>query len=137
MPENYVAMFPTPSEAECKVIMEKAKPCITTLAAQIRDGKNFPKFPVSFKDKMQSGPINQIYYPLLVHDKKFIVSEVCIACGKCAKRYPLRNIDMVNKKPIWKGNCTHCMACIGGCPTSAIEYGLKSKGNNRYFIRED
>lgn len=137
MPENYVAMFPTPGEMEYKAILEQAKPCITALAAQIRDGKIFQESPVSLKDRLQSGPVNQIYYPLLVHDKGFSVSDKCISCGKCAKRCPLVNIKMVNGRPLWNGNCTHCMACIGGCPTEAIEYKMKSRGNHRYYIMED
>ena len=50
---------------------------------------------------------------------------------------PLGNITMEDKKPHWNGNCTHCMACIGGCPSEAIEYKRKSKGKPRYYIRED
>ena len=30
--------------------------------------------------------------------------------------------------------CTHCMACICYCPTSAIEYGKKSLGKPRYHF---
>lgn len=137
MPENYVAMFATPNEKECNIIIEKAKPYIDELSAQIQSGKQLPETSISFKSKVLSGPINQIYYPLLVHDKGFRVSDTCISCGKCAKRCPLGNISMVNKKPIWKGTCTHCMACIGGCPTKAIEYKSKSKGQHRYYIMEE
>lgn len=137
MPENYIAMFPTPSKAECKEIIDKAKPYIISLAVQIRDRKKFPGHTITLKDKVQSGLVNAIYYPLLVHDKGFTVSKECISCGKCAKRCPLGNIEMVNKKPLWKGKCTHCMACIGGCPVEAIEYRNKSKGNRRYYIMED
>ena len=35
-------------------------------------------------------------------------------------------------KPVWNGKCVHCMACICSCPTEAIEYGSKSKGQPRY-----
>lgn len=137
MPENYVAMFHTPDEAECKMIIEKAKPCIAGIAAQIQNRKELPKRSASFKDRVQSGPVNLIYYPLLVHDKGFTASDRCISCGMCAKRCPLENIDIVGGKPVWRGNCTHCMACIGGCPTEAVEYQAKSKGRNRYYIMEE
>ncbi|MFQ8599465.1 MAG: 4Fe-4S binding protein [Oscillospiraceae bacterium] len=36
-----------------------------------------------------------------------------------------------------EGNCTHCMACIGGCPTEAIDYKSISKGKRRYYIMEE
>ncbi len=137
MPENYVAVFSTPGEEECKQIMEKALPGINTLAEQIRDGEMFPRRPVTFKDRVQSGPVNLIFYPLIVHDKGFRVSDSCISCGKCAQRCPLNNVEIVNGRPAWKGNCTHCMACIGGCPAEAIEYKTKSQGNHKYYIMED
>lgn len=137
MPENYVAMFPTPDESECHYIIEKAKPQIKKLATKIKKGKPFPKSQITLKDKLLSGIVNLLYYPLIVHDRGFTVSNECISCGKCAKRCPLENINIVNGKPIWKGNCTHCMACIGGCPKEAIEYKLNSKGKRRYYIMED
>lgn len=137
MPENYVAMFPTPSEQECKNIVEAAKPAISKLAIQIQKGEKFPEPAISFRDKILSGPVNGIYYPLLVHDRGFNASSECISCGKCARRCPLNNIVMINGKPLWKGNCTHCMACIAGCPVEAIEYKKSSKGRHRHYIMEE
>lgn len=137
MPENYIALYPTPDEAECQVLLEKAKPQIAALAQQIQKREPFPQRSVSFRGRMRSGPVNLLYYPLLVHDKGFTASNRCISCGKCAKRCPMNNIDLVNGKPVWKGRCTHCMACIGGCPTEAIEYGTKSKGQRRYYIMDE
>lgn len=134
MPENYLAMFPTPSEAECHEIIENAGPCIAGLAERIRSGKDFARRSVSFKDKVKSGPANPLFYAGIVHDKGFSVADRCISCGKCALRCPLNNIDMINGKPVWKGNCTHCMSCIAGCPTEAIEYKNKSQGQHRHDI---
>lgn len=137
MPENYLAMFPTPSEEECRMITENAGPHITALAKQIQAGQCFEKPPVSFGEKLKSGPVNWLFYTFFVRDKGFHVSDGCISCGKCAGRCPLLNIDLINGKPVWKGNCTHCMACMGGCPTGAIEYKAKSKGRHRYYIMND
>ncbi len=141
MPENYVAMFTVPDEPESHTIIEKAKPHIAELAARIQNGEQFPETSISFISRLLSGPVNLLYYPLVVHDKGFTVSSDCVSCRKCAQRCPLNNIDMVNGKPIWKGNCTHCMACIGGCPTEAIEYkskwGTGSKGKPRFYIMKE
>lgn len=137
MPENYLALFPTPSESECKKIIENAKPCIASLATQIRSGKCLEKPSVSLKGRLESGPVNPLFYALLVHDKGFSVLGNCVSCGKCVLRCPMNNIDLVNGKPTWKGNCTHCMACIGGCPTKAIEYKDKSKERHRHYIMDD
>ncbi len=137
MPENYVAMFSTPDKDESKIIIEKATRAIARWSDMIRAGKDLPAPDVSIKDRIQSGPVNVVYYPLIVRDKGFHVSDGCISCGKCARRCPLENIRMVDKKPVWLGNCTHCMACIGGCPVEAIEYKKTSQGKPRYYIMEE
>lgn len=137
MPENYLAMFPTPGREECQNIIKKADPCIASLAKQIRSGEHFAKPAVPLAGKLESGPVNLLFYTLFVHDKGFSVSNACISCGKCALRCPLNNIDLVNGRPVWKGSCTHCMACIGGCPTQAIEYKSKSKERHHHYIMKE
>lgn len=137
MPENYLAMYPTPDVDECRAIIARAEPHIAGLAARIASGKDFPAVAISFKDRLRSGPVNLLFYPTCVHDKGFTVSDACVSCGKCAKHCPLSNIDLSDGKPVWKGNCTHCMACIGGCPTGAIEYKSLSQGQHRHYIMED
>lgn len=137
MPNNYVALSNTPDAAECTAILEKAGERVSSLSVLIQKGEPFPDAPISFKDRMNSGPVNGLFYALFVHDKGFTASDACISCGKCAKRCPLNSIRIEDGKPVWKGNCTHCMACIGGCPVEAIEYKSVSKGNRRYYIMED
>lgn len=137
MPENYLALFPTPSEAECRSIIERADPVLEALAEKIRSEQPFSAPPVSLGGKLESGPVNPLFYKLFVHDRGFRVSERCVSCGKCAQRCPLNNIALLDGRPVWNGNCTHCMACIGGCPTGAIEYGSKSKERHRHYIMED
>ena len=63
-----------------------------------------------------------------------IDEEKCNGCGLCATLCPLNNIEIVDGKPEWGKNCTHCMACINHCPKKAIEYGEKSKGKPRYHL---
>ena len=137
MPENYLAMFPTPDAAQCRALIANAQPRIAALAAHIQSGERFAAPPVSWTDRLESGPVNPLFYALFVHDKGFTVSDACISCGKCAQRCALNNIDLIQGKPVWKGHCTHCMACIGGCPVEAIEYKAKSKGRHRHYIMRD
>lgn len=137
MPNNYVALSNTPDKTECAEILEKAGKRIASLAARIQKGEPFPDAAVSLLDRMSSGPVNGLFYTVFVHDKGFAASDACTSCGKCARRCPLNNIGMTDGKPVWHGNCTHCMACIGGCPAEAIEYKSASKGNRRYDIMED
>ena len=137
MPNNYVALSDTPDKKECDEILEKAREQTDELIALIQQDRPFPESHASFKEKMSSGPVNTLYYSLFVHDQGFAATDACVSCGKCQKRCPLDNISMENGRPLWKGNCTHCMACIGGCPAEAIEYKKSSKNRRRYYIMED
>lgn len=133
MPENYIAMFSTPTKDEAVSIIEKAKTEMDKAIDFIKLGKPFPERHVTVIDKMNSGIVNDLFYPVFVHAKKFYATEDCISCGLCEKVCPLSNVRLVNGKPIWADNCTHCMACINRCPKEAIEYGKHSKGLPRYI----
>lgn len=137
MPENYLAMFPTPTKEEAEKILAASVPRIEELASIIAQGEPFPVISPSLIDRLKSGPVNPLFYTFMVSDKGFTVGDRCIGCHLCEKRCPLNNITMVENKPHWNGNCTHCMACICGCPVQAIEYKKKSKGQPRYYIMEN
>ncbi len=133
MPENYIAMFSTPAKEEAVSIVEKAEAEIDKAIGFIQSGEPFSARRITVTDKMNSGIVNSIFYPVFVHAKKFYATETCISCGLCEKVCPLSNVRLVNGKPIWADNCTHCMACISRCPKEAIEYGKHSKGLPRYI----
>lgn len=137
MPENYLALGPTPSEEECRALMEAARPRIARLAEMVSAGKRFPAEPATMVGKLESGPVNPLFYRFYVHDKGFTVSDACISCGRCAARCPLNNIRYEGGRPVWQGSCTHCMACIGGCPVQAIEYKKVSQGRHRHYVMDD
>lgn len=132
MPENYIALFQTPSREEALAIIDRAEGVIDRAAALINRGEAFPDRPVSLAGRVSSGVVNQAFYPLFVHARKFRVSDACISCGTCAAVCPLGNVLIANGKPVWGKSCTHCMACICRCPAKAIEYGRHSKGLPRY-----
>lgn len=132
MPENYIALFDAPGPEEARKIIAAAKPTLENGAACIRDGWDLPASKVGVIDKLKSGVANAAFYRFIVKAKPFAVSDACISCGKCADVCPLGNIQLQGGKPVWGTRCTHCMACICGCPTSAIEYGKASRGKPRY-----
>ncbi|MEE0421033.1 MAG: EFR1 family ferrodoxin [Lachnospiraceae bacterium] len=132
MPENYIAMFSTPAREEAFRTIEKAEGEIDRAIGLIKNSKAFSEPQITLGDKMNSGIVNSIFYPLFVHAKKFYATDACIACGKCEKVCPTKNIRIENGKPVWGKDCTHCMACICRCPKEAIEYGKHSKGLPRY-----
>ena len=132
MPENYIALFTTPTAGEAAEIIRQAETVIDGAARFIRNEDPFPQPKITLGDKISSGIVNRIFYPMFVHAKKFYATDRCISCGKCAEVCPLSNIRLDGKKPVWSDHCTHCMACICRCPSEAIEYGKHSKGLVRY-----
>lgn len=137
MPENYLAMFSTPSKDEAIKIVDNAENMIDSVIEIIKNEGAFSQNKISFIDKIYSGIVNDIFYPMFVHAKKFYADERCISCGKCVNACPLGNIKIENGKPSWGDNCTHCMACICRCPKEAIEYGKISKGKPRYICPKE
>ena len=83
---------------------------------------------------IMSKVLNPIMYSMMISAKGFSATDKCTGCGKCEARCPLNNVKLVNGKPTWGKDCTHCMACIAGCPTEAIEYGKKTQGKPRYYL---
>ncbi len=134
MPENYIAMFAVPDKAQAEAIIEKAEPGMRSIAEYIKNGQQLPTETVTLAGRFLSSVVNPIFYRFFISAKGFYVTEKCVACGKCVRLCPLNNIQLLEGKPEWGGECTHCMACICGCPEEAIEYKNKSKGKPRYYL---
>ncbi len=132
LPENYIAMFPVTNEKKSARLFEEARPVLLNAAEHIEQRRSLPgKAPTGF-DRLKSNAVNNIFCKYFITAKPFTASNKCIGCGKCAAGCVLNNITMQNGKPVWDTNCTHCMACICGCPTEAIEYSFLSRGKRRY-----
>lgn len=136
MPENYIALFSTPTQENALQIIDRAEPVIDQAIAFIKNSDTLPQMEISFPAGMNSGIVNTLFYPLFVHAKKFYTTNACISCGKCVTVCPLNNVRMDNGKPAWGTDCTHCMACICHCPKEAIEYGKHSQGLTRYTCKK-
>lgn len=134
MPENYVALYDVPTPPEAERIVAAAEPVIRETARKIAGGETLEPSSLTFTDKLKSKVINPVFYPFIVHAKKFYASDACISCGKCVDLCPLNNVKLDGGRPAWGGDCTHCMACICGCPTAAIEYGKASLTRPRYYL---
>ena len=134
MPENYIAMFNAPQAEEARQIVARAEPEIDRVISAIADSQAFPQPRNNLYDRFMSGPVNPIFYSFFVKANAFTAGDACIGCGHCAGLCPTNSITIQNGKPVWGGDCTHCMACICYCPTEAIEYGKKSLGKPRYHF---
>lgn len=134
MPENYIALFDVPAKPEADLIIKAADPSIQSAIAKIMTEQPFDPRSISFQDNMKSHVVNPFFYPFVVSANKFYSTDACIHCGKCVRLCPLNNVILDHQTPKWGKNCTHCMACICGCPTEAIEYGKASHGKPRYYL---
>lgn len=132
MPENYLAMFPVPTEKQSAVIRRTAHWALEKIAKSMASGQPLPKQKPGLRGLVQTWLVNGPFYALCVKARAFRADDTCIGCGECVRRCPLGNIQLVDGKPRWGNNCTHCMACICYCPAEAIEYGGKSQGKYRY-----
>ena len=132
MPENYIALFNAPEKEEAVRIIRKADIVIKNIGDAIKDNGAIPEKKAGVFAKASSDIVNTLFYSLVVSAKKFYTTDACIGCGKCTKVCPLNNISLMEGKPVWGEQCTHCMACICKCPKEAVEYGKRSKGKPRY-----
>lgn len=137
MPENYIALFSSPSPTEASEIIRRAGGTIDKAALLIKGGESFPPPAVTHTGKLSSGIVNNVFYPLYVHANKFYATGACISCGKCVRVCPLGNVRLESGRPVWGNHCTHCMACINRCPSQAIEYGKHTRGLTRYTFPDN
>ncbi len=78
----------------------------------------------------------RLLLPLYHQGRPLPLHQPCVGCGKCAAVCVENNIRLRDGRPVWGDRCTHCMACICGCPAGAIEYGRASRGKPRYQCPE-
>ncbi len=135
MAENYLALFETPDRETTERLTRAAgRRTLPPIAETIKKGGTLTPPKSGVMGFFMSHLINPVFYPLIVKAKPFWVEkERCVGCGLCEKRCPLGNIRLTAGVPVWGRDCTHCMACIGGCPTRAIEYGKVTKKRNRVW----
>ena len=136
MAENYLAMFDVTTEEEEALLMKEADVTLGNTVNAIAKGLFIDEVKEGALSGILSGPVNVMFNKYYLRDEKFIVKDSCTSCGLCKKLCPLGNIEIKNGRPLWLGNCTHCMACICHCPAEAIEYGKKSVGKRRYICRK-
>lgn len=136
MPENYIAMFNSPSYDEAQGKILAAVSVIESTGRMISQCRPITD-PNGSSTKGMPAAMNASFYKLFITDKSYRVKKSCTGCGTCASICPLANIHLEDARPRWGGNCTQCMACISICPQNAIEYGRKSLGKRRYYLRAD
>ena len=134
MPRNYVAndAYPMLDTDEIEERILNSYEQIDKVASKIKKGKKLTARHVFLFETIITVPFNPVWCKLKLTSKDFYTKDTCVGCGKCEKLCPLNNIKLVDKKPVWSNQCTHCMACIGNCSLEAIEYGTITKDKSPY-----
>lgn len=143
MPNNYMVSNLN-VELETEEILDRIYDChykAVKVASIIKQCRKIPFRHVTVLEKMFIIPIAAVYMTYMQSSKDFYSNSKCVGCGKCAAVCPVNNISIKNKRPVWKGPCAHCMACIGNCPAEAIEYAditqKKTKYNIKKYLKKD
>ena len=134
MPRNYVASdaYPMLEKDAVEERILNSYEQVEQVAEDIRSGNKLKARHVFLFETIITVPFNPVWCKLKFTAKDFYAEDSCIGCGKCEKLCPLNNINIVDSKPVWSEQCTHCMACIGNCPVDAIQYGDITKDKESY-----
>ena len=134
MPTNYPIFFTVKDEDACRAIIREAIPTIDKAAEIIALRGIIGEKKPGAATIAATVPVNELYYKYFVKAKDFYATDACIGCGKCERVCPCANIRLTDGRPVWGEKCTHCMACMSGCPREAIEYGKKTRGKRKYHF---
>jgi len=136
MPRNYVASDAYPMLTQDEIRERLADSCarIDSIVSAIRRRDRLKARHVFLFETIVTLPFNPVWSRFKYRTKDFYADNRCIGCGKCARLCPLNNISIQSGKPVWGDRCTHCMACIGNCPTEAIEYGNITQNKDKYNL---
>ncbi|HVP25787.1 MAG TPA: EFR1 family ferrodoxin [Methanomicrobiales archaeon] len=132
MPGNYLPGFGPPAPEKQAALQSGGDEAARAIAGAIRERKRVPPgvAPVS-------GLIHRLVYPRVIasiheRDRNFTVDPSCNSCGTCVNVCPVRNISLVEGRPVWQHRCEFCLACAHFCPEHAIQLGRRTAKMGRY-----
>jgi ferredoxin len=114
--------FPRPSRARLDELADHLR----TGAAHRLEGSGWLANQVGRLFHRLSG----IAFPTL--DQHFWTTDACTGCGTCVQLCPRKNIQLVDGKPRFGGDCDVCHACIQWCARSALQFKDLTAARPRY-----
>jgi NAD-dependent dihydropyrimidine dehydrogenase PreA subunit len=124
---NYIVMYKM-SDKISEITKKSDKDIVPILADITNKKNNYIKKSKKLFDIIYNKHINNFKDM----DKAYIVGDNCTGCGVCKMVCPVKNIEIINKIPVFKYNCEQCVACIQYCPQMAINYKNLTQGRGRY-----
>jgi len=131
MPGNYIRMYESPTGEKRDTLLATANDEIVRIADSVRQCRK-QELPHSFLEQLIHSLMYSWFISRVHDDRKFTVSEKCTSCGICVAICPAGNIELVDKKPVWKHRCESCCGCIHLCPVQAIQVGTGTEKRLRY-----
>ena len=133
MPGNYILRYEPPTGEKLEKILTAADEEIRRITDDIVQCREQP-----LPRSILSWLMYTLAYPRFISgvhnkDRQFSASDKCTSCGICEAICPVHNIELVDKKPVWKHHCELCCGCIHLCPEKAIQAGKKTAGRTRYL----
>jgi ferredoxin len=132
MPGNYIMMYESPSGKKRDEILAKADDEIAGITGPVSrcEKRDLPS-------PLIPRVLCTLIYPWFrsharTDDKKFSVTDECTSCGTCAAICPAKNIELVDRKPVFLHHCELCCGCIHTCPVQAIQAGARTEKWGRY-----
>lgn len=136
MQNNYLFMEKMPKPREAFKALNDVSAELYKIVAKIKNGQQLEKTdktPLAF---LMSSAVNAGFNKFMVKKQSFNVDGDCISCGKCVSGCPVNNIEMKDRKPVFKNNCAGCLACLHHCPKQAINVRSDTQDKGRYVCAE-
>lgn len=134
MPNNYLPLAPIPPPRRCVRQRHRASRKLAVVARAVQAGH---RGHVEGNDVITNAWTTMVHRLSLGHFAKaakyYTLAESCTGCRLCARICPTANIQpTATGRPVFGGNCEHCLACLHWCPVQAIDLGSITRGRNRY-----
>jgi ferredoxin/flavodoxin len=129
MPDNFIIWSDVPAPKRLDALLKSADNTLETIIGAVKAKR---------PGKIDTGKPKELYMPMnLISSKdgtsQFYATSDCIGCGLCRSLCPMRCIkEDDDRRPVWDGTCTMCLACLHRCPAKAIQHGKDTLNKGRY-----
>ena len=131
MPDTWTPAFDLSDPAKVAETNRRAEEEIGELREQVRRKVRGKHMGMTFP--LIGGRIGERLYEKQRRTSSLSVDDTCIGCGLCAKKCPVKAIELREKKPVWvKEKCALCLGCLHRCPTFSIQCGPNTRKHGQY-----